>query len=124
MFKTIATHFALHPASECPNPSECPDHEEASPKRRADSGTGGASGSHWAWSPLQWLALAAGVASRMWMDEGDFSPGRLAVAAITATMIFPVVYRKTMADSESHFLKLCVTFAAGHGYKSLMDAAA
>lgn len=124
MLKTIAdgcrTHFNLHPASECPD--ACLDHD-----RRFHSGGGNAPravSQHWAWSPLQWVALAAGVASRMWLDEGDFAPGRLAVAAITATMIFPAVYRRTMADSESHFLKLCVTFAAGHGYKSLMDAAA
>jgi len=37
--------------------------------------------------------------------------------------VFPTAYRRTMAGSESHFLKLCVTFAAGHGYQSLMDAA-
>lgn len=125
ILKTIAdgckTHFNLHPIGECPDISECRD----IPDQKSDSGTGGddTPSAHWAWSPLQWLALAAGVTSRMWLDEGDFDLGRLAVAAITATMIFPAVYRKTMADSESHFLKLCVTFAAGHGYKSLIDAA-
>jgi len=41
----------------------------------------------------------------------------------TATLVFPTVYRKAMGASESHFMKLCVTFAAGHGYQSLMDAA-
>ena len=126
MLKTIANgckiHFNLHAASECPG-AEC---RNRAADHMPNSGTGGAMrvSLHWVWSPLQWLALAVGVASRMWLDEGEFAPGRLAIAAITATMIFPAVYRKTMADSESHFLKLCVTFAAGHGYKSLIDAAA
>lgn len=69
-----------------------------------ESSTGGnntTTGPHWAW-PLYAVTRPRGSASRMWLDEGDFAPGRLAVAAITATMISPVVYRKTMADSESH----------------------
>ena len=110
MLKAIKLHFNLHP----PRPWRSGAKAAAAAARDAAAG--------WWWSLAQWGAMFAGVASRMWMDGDHIGPARIAVAAITATLIFPAAYRKAMAESESHFLKLCVTFAAGHGYSAMLDS--
>jgi len=76
----------------------------------------------WWWSLAQWGAMFAGVFSRMWAEGGGAGPSRVAAAAVTATLIFPAAYRKSMGGSEPHFLKLCVTFAAGHGYGAMLNS--
>jgi len=116
---TIKNHFNLHPEMRTVKDAAAESISNAADAvRRAAP----AAASGW-WTVAQWVAMFAGVASRMWLDGDMIGPTKIAVAAITATVVFPTAYRRTMAGSESHFLKLCVTFAAGHGYQSLMDAA-
>jgi hypothetical protein len=117
MLSAMKPYFDLHPQ---------PSGGDARRRRRgpntADAVELAAPEAGWWWSLAQWGAMFAGVASRMWMDGGDVGPARIATAAITATLIFPAAYRKSMGGSEPHFLKLCVTFAAGHGYSAMLDS--
>ena len=118
MLSAVKPYFDLHPQS-------CAVEATARRKRgpsAADAVEFAAPEAGWWWSLAQWGAMFAGVASRMWMDGAGMGPAKGAAAAITATLIFPAAYRKSMGESEPHFLKLCVTFAAGHGYSAMLSS--
>ena len=76
----------------------------------------------------QYASLYLGILAKIFLDslESDsanftFSWVRLLVAAITATAVFPAVYKEAMAASGPGIVQCCVTFAAGLGYKTLID---
>jgi hypothetical protein len=118
MLEAVKSYFSLHRAPPRPAAADARVERETKRIKRAVANAA----SVWWWSLGQWGALFAGVACRMWMDGDSIGPARIATAAITATLIFPAAYRKAMAESEPHFLKLCVTFAAGHGYTAMLDS--
>lgn len=78
------------------------------------------------WLAAHYLALFLGILAKVFVDslEGDkssFSWARLLVAVITATAVFPAVYKKAMEETGPNFVQLCVTFTSGLGYKTLID---
>jgi hypothetical protein len=79
------------------------------------------------WLFLQYIALYLGIISKIFLDSLElpekppFSKTRLIVALIIATAIFPAVYKKALEDANPGFVQLCVVFAAGLGYKTLID---
>ena len=79
-----------------------------------------------AWLVAHYAALCAGILAKVFVDslEGEKSSlswARMLVALITATAVFPAVYKKTMEESGPSFVQLCVTFTSGLGYKTLID---
>lgn len=82
------------------------------------------------WLVVQYVSLYLGILAKVYLDslekqsEGEsyeMSWTRLIVAGITATAVFPAVYKEAMAEAGPSFVQCCVTFAAGLGYKSLID---
>jgi hypothetical protein len=119
MLSAVKPYFDLHPQLCAGEAARC---RKRGPNAAADAVDFAAPEAGWWWSLAQWGAMFAGVASRMWMDGAHMGPAKAAAAAITATLIFPAAYRKSMGGSEPHFLKLCVTFAAGHGYSAMLSS--
>ena len=80
---------------------------------------------------LQYAALLAGVFAKKYLDyvnehsKGPFFSWPVTiVSAIVAAAVFPAVYKKAMAakaDGLPVFAQLCTVFAAGVGYKALID---
>src|SRR5882724_12763651 len=72
------------------------------------------------WLAGQYAALYLGIIAKLFVDS-QARPGealslswtRLVVAGITATAVFPAVYKKSMAASTPGVLQCCVTFATG-----------
>ena len=80
------------------------------------------------WLAVQYVSLYLGILAKVFLDSLEsgldnltFSWVRFLVAAITATAVFPAVYKQTMATSGPSFVQCCVTFTAGLGYKTLID---
>jgi len=83
------------------------------------------------WLCAQYGSLYLGILAKVFLDSLDslesasdnftFSWVRLLLAAITATAVFPAVYKEAMETSGPSIVQCCVTFAAGLGYKTLID---
>lgn len=101
--------------------------ESSTPYGRAGSRTERPSNG---WLILQYVSLYLGILAKVFLDSlekqdedvpFEMSWARLLVAAITATAVFPAVYKQAMAEAGPGFVQCCVTFAAGLGYKTLID---
>jgi len=80
------------------------------------------------WLLAQYASLYLGILAKVFLDslESDsdnftFSLIRLLITAIIATAVFPAAYKEAMATSGPSIVQCCVTFAAGLGYKTLID---
>jgi NO-binding membrane sensor protein with MHYT domain len=81
-----------------------------------------------AWLFIQYIALFLGILAKQFIDSlagrtntPAFSFPILIVSLIIATAIFPAVYKKALKTADPSFVECCVTFAAGLGYKTLID---
>lgn len=100
-------------------------HRGAPPIGRA--GGGADTTSNW-WLLAHFVALFLGIIAKVFVDSVEdpdkgfaLSWTRLIVAVITAGAIYPAVYRNAMDTANPGFVQCCVTFAAGLGYKTLID---
>jgi hypothetical protein len=82
---------------------------------------------HNGWIAAQFIALYFGILSKSLLDylavgnQMRFSLVRLLVALIVATAIFPAVYKQALSEAGPGIVQLCVVFASGLGYKTLID---
>jgi hypothetical protein len=83
------------------------------------------------WAP-QYLALLVGIITQrfftIYIQTGSWNLGGFwgwfVASVILALMAFPAVYKATFDPKKPLFVQLCVIFASGMGWESLVDVGA